>query len=108
MVETCGNSAAWGVAPIPDDKAENAGAGVVHVKKGRRLDVTTRVEATERDSVDDAIEPIGEGTPRGRHLELLSVAQRRLDRQDADGSRRCVDHCDLAALSWWPSSRRLR
>jgi len=108
MVETCRNGAAGGEAPTAEDKAEDAGAGVAHVEERRRLDVTTRVEAMERDPIDDAVEPIGERTPRGRHLELLAAVQRRLDRQDADGPRGRVDHGDLAALSWWLASRCLR
>src|SRR5262245_1462912 len=108
MVETRGNGAALSIAPTAHDKAEDAGTGVAHVEERRRLDVTTRVEATERDPVDDAIEPIREGTPRGCHLELFAAVQRRLDRQDADWPRSRVDHGDLAALSWRLSSRRLR
>src|SRR5215471_7188621 len=106
MVQTCGNAADRGVAP--NDEAEDAGPRVTHVEQGRRLDVTARVEATERDPVNDAVETIGDGTPRGRHLELLAAVQRRLDRQDADGPWGRVEHGDLAALSWWLASRCLR
>src|SRR5262249_1387378 len=106
MVETCGNAADRGVAT--NNKAEDAGPRVAHVEQRRSLDVTTCVEATERDPVYDAVEPIGDGTPRGRHLQLLASIQRRLDRQDADGPRKRVDHGDLAALSWWLSGRRRR
>src|SRR5262245_1142936 len=106
MIETCGNAADRGVAP--NDEAEDAGPRVAHVEQRRRLDVTTRVEATEWDPVHDPVETIGERPPRGRHLELLAAVQRRLDRQDADGPRKRVDHGCLAALSWWLSGRRLR
>src|SRR4029434_5694477 len=51
MVETCGNAAGRGVAP--NDKTEDAGPGVAHVEECRRLDVTTRVEAPEREPVSD-------------------------------------------------------
>src|SRR5215831_20046909 len=105
MVQTCGNAADRGVAP--NDEGEDAGPRVTHVEQGRRLDVTTRVEATERDPVHDPVETIGDRTPRGRHLELLATVQWRLDRQHADGPRKRVDHGDLAALSWWLSGRRL-
>src|SRR5262249_7264231 len=62
MVETCGNAAELGVAA--NNETEDTGPRVAHVEQRRRLDVMTCVEATDRDPVYDAVEPIGDGTPR--------------------------------------------